>query len=112
MNAKISVFAICAQAIIYLLLSKLHECTLNIFDEIEFIEFRFTRILFGLASSPFLLLETRIKYISQFIKEEPIFVETRLNSPHVDDLIAGESSVETSYKFFLKSKTKIYRWWF
>ena len=105
-------FAICAQVIIYLLLSKLHECTLNIFDENEFIEFRFTRILFGLAPSPFLLLETRIKYMSQFIKEESIFVETRLNSPHVDDLSAGESSAETGYKFFLKSKTKIYRGWF
>ena len=29
MNAKISVFAICDEVIIYLLLYDLHECTLN-----------------------------------------------------------------------------------
>ena len=30
MNAKISVFAICAEAIIYLLLQNLHDCTFKL----------------------------------------------------------------------------------
>ena len=32
MNAKISVFVICVKAILYLLLSNLHDCTLTLKD--------------------------------------------------------------------------------
>ena len=32
MHAKISVFAICAEAVIYLLLYSLHDCNFNIFS--------------------------------------------------------------------------------
>ena len=60
-------FVICAEGLIYLLLSNLHDCTFNNFNENEFIEFPFTRILFGLAPSPFSLLTTVIKYMSQYI---------------------------------------------
>ena len=36
MNAKISVFVICVEAIIYLLLYNLHDCTFNIWSTISF----------------------------------------------------------------------------
>ena len=32
MNAKILVFVICAEVIVYLLLDNLHDCTFNIYD--------------------------------------------------------------------------------
>ena len=39
-------------------------------------------------------------------EEDPIFVETLLNSLHVDDVNAGASSVEAGYEFYLKAKRK------
>ena len=39
MNAKISVFFICVEAIIYLLLCNLHDCTLHIFKISEILIF-------------------------------------------------------------------------
>ena len=44
--------------------------------------------------------------MSQFIKEDPIFVETLLNSLHVDYVNVRVSSVETDYEFYLKAKQK------
>ena len=44
--------------------------------------------------------------MSQFIYEDPKFVETVLNSLHVDDLDAGADSVEEAYNFFRKAKQK------
>ena len=44
--------------------------------------------------------------MNQFIKKEPIFVETLLNWLHVDDVNAGTSSVETGYNFYLKAKQR------
>ena len=35
MNAKISVFAICVEAIMYLLLHNLHDCTFNLVQPIH-----------------------------------------------------------------------------
>ena len=44
MNAKISVFVICVEAIIYLLLYNLHDCTFNFFKK-ELLHKCFLRIL-------------------------------------------------------------------
>ena len=78
----------------------------NNFDENELIEFRSTRILLGLAPSQLLFSATLIKHMSQFIKEDPIFVETLLNLLRADNENAGASSVEAGYKFHLKAKQK------
>ena len=90
----------------FLCFKNIKDIDFNNFDENEFTEFRFTRILFGLAPSPFLLSATLIKHMTQFIKEDIIFVETLLNSLHVDDVNVGARCVEAGYKFYLKTKRK------
>ena len=40
MNAEILVFVICVEAIIYLLLYNLHDCTLKLFSSCKFFPFR------------------------------------------------------------------------
>ena len=49
--------------------------------------------------------------MSQFTKEDPILVETLLNSLYVDDVNAGASSVEAGYEFYLKAKPKFVESW-
>ena len=44
--------------------------------------------------------------MSQVTKEDPILVETLLNSFYVDNVNAGASSVEAGYEFYLKAKPK------
>ena len=66
--------------VIFLWFKNNNDIDFNNFNENEFMEFRFTRILFGLAPTPFLLSATLLNtWVSSFIKEEPIFVETLLN---------------------------------
>ena len=66
--------------VIFLWFKNNNDIDFNNFNENEFMEFRFTRILFGLAPTPFLLPATLLNtWVSSFIKEEPIFVETLFN---------------------------------
>ena len=59
---------------------------------------RFTRVVFGLAPSPFLLFSTITAVIQQHLKslqsEYPGTVQEIKNSRYVDDLITGDTTVE------------------
>ena len=74
------------------------------FENNKLVEYRLCRVLFGVASSPFLLSATLIEHAEQYRNVDPEFVEKLLNSLHVDDLTSGTNSVEEAFEFYEKSK--------
>ena len=73
----------------------------------EIIVLRFTRVVFGVSSSPFLLNATIAHHIGQYETVDPTFVERFLENIYVDDLSAGGASVSDTYEFYVKSKLRL-----
>ncbi|XP_068675693.1 uncharacterized protein [Montipora foliosa] len=75
----------------------------------ETVILRFTRVVFGVSSSPFLLNATIKHHIEQYKEADPEFVEKFLRSIYVDDLIisSGASEVDAAYELYLKSKLRL-----
>ena len=69
-------------------------------------EYRFCRVLFGVASSSFLLSNTLISRISQFYQLHSKFVVSLLNSLYADDL-NGSSHTIRAFDFFVKCKERL-----
>lgn len=66
--------------------------------------YQFTRVVFGVASSPFLLNATLKKHLSTYQSTDPEIVNNLLRFLYVDDLILGAND---SYDAFqLHSRTK------
>ena len=65
---------------------------------------RFTRVVFGVSSSPFLLNATIDNHMEKFKAIDQPFVEKFHRSIYVDDLTAGSHDVESTFEFYLKSK--------
>ena len=59
----------------------------------------FSRVVFGVTSSPFLLNAT-VKYKSS----DPIFVDKLLCSIYVDNVVFGAESNESAYELYQNSK--------
>ena len=66
--------------------------------------FRFTRVVFGVSSSPFFLNATVDHHLRLFSETQPEFIETLLHSIYVDDIIAGATSIDAALKFYRGSK--------
>ena len=65
---------------------------------------RFTRVVFGVASSPF-LLNTTISYHLEGYKTSHEGVIQKLQSPiYVDDVISGTKDQEAAYQFYLQAR--------
>ena len=73
------------------------------FDLNEIEEYRFSRVLFGVNSSPFLLQATLAKHISEH-ESETNFKEKILNGLYVDDLTSGADSILDAKQFYDKAK--------
>ena len=58
-------------------------------DQPEVVVYRFARVVFGVASSPFLLNATLQKHINAYKSNDPKIVENLLQSLYVDDLNSG-----------------------
>ena len=69
--------------------------------------FRFTRVMFGVSSSPFLLNATIKHHIESFMHMDPHFVRKFLSSIYVDDLVSGAEDVNFAYEFYLKSRERL-----
>ena len=63
---------------------------------------RFARVVFGVASSPFLLNATLKHHIEQL---DPEFVKKFQRSIYVDDITFGAANVKETYALYEKSKT-------
>ena len=73
----------------------------------KIIPLRFTRVVFGVSSSPFLLNATVKHHVEQYKEEDPNFVETIQNSLYVDDLVSGGENVEETFKLYENSTTRL-----
>ena len=73
----------------------------------KIMEFRFTRVVFGVSSSPFLLNATIDHHIKKFQSVDQPFVEKFRRSMYVDDLTSGSFDVVSAYEFYIKSKSRL-----
>ena len=65
---------------------------------------RFCRVVFGVASSPFLLNATIKQHLQKYANGNPELVKALLNSLYVDDMTSGESTIEREFDLFVKSR--------
>ena len=71
----------------------------------ETIIMRFTRIVFGVSSSPFLLNATIRHHLEKYRDRYPEFVDRFLRSIYVDDVSFGADSEESAFQVYQKSKS-------
>ena len=65
---------------------------------------RFTRVVFGVSSSPFLLNATIDHHLKTFSSTNPELVETLSKSIYVDDVIAGAADEDSAMQLYTESK--------
>ena len=68
---------------------------------------RFTRLVLGVSTSPFLLNATLRHHTSKYALSDPEFVKKFLEALHVDDLSTGDRNVEETHQVFLTSKLRM-----
>ena len=76
-------------------------------EEPKVVVYRFTRVVFGVTSSPFLSNATILKHVSSYKNEDPVFVRMMLRSLYVDDLSLSLKDVEEAYKLYCKSRERM-----
>ena len=70
----------------------------------EFEVYRFTRVIFGVTSSPFLLNATIRFHLEKYLKTNEEQVRRLLCSTYVDDIIAGGETEEEAFELYVQSK--------
>ena len=73
----------------------------------EIVVLRFTRVVFGVSSSPFLLNATLKYHVEKYKDEDPEFVKRFRRSIYVDDLSSGAPESDAGYELYLKSKVRL-----
>ena len=73
-------------------------------DQPNIVELRFTRVVFGVSPSPFLLNATIRHHLEKYHQAQPDLVEMIGRSFYVDDLVTGAEDEERAYQLFMKSK--------
>ena len=76
-------------------------------EKVDPTPFRFSRVVFGVTSSRFLLNATINHHIETFRETDPAFVDKFLSSIYVDDLVSGCNDVQFTYEFYLKSRVRL-----
>ena len=72
------------------------------------IKYRFTRVVFGVASSPFLLNATLRHHIERYEElDDSTYVSKFIQGIYVDDLTTGAVDKNACYEFYLKSKIRL-----
>ena len=73
---------------------------------LEIIEYRFTRVIFGACCSQYLLNVIVKTHLQKYADKDPEFVEKMMKSFYVDDLISGTKNLEEGVKLFHKCKVR------
>ena len=73
----------------------------------EIIALRFTRVVFGVNCSPFLLNATIHHHMETYTHIDPEFVEKFLSSIYVDDVSFGSDGVQSTYDLYQKAKNRL-----
>ena len=76
-------------------------------EPLEMNAYRFTRVVFGVSSSPFLLNATIHHHMSSYMEDDPDFTKKFLSSIYVDDIVSGAADVDSAYTFYLKSRLRL-----
>ena len=76
-------------------------------SESEIIVMRFTRVVFGVSASPFLLNATLDHHMTKFESVDLQFVNKFQRSVYVDDLALGAEDVDSAYDFYIKAKLRL-----
>ncbi|XP_028403430.1 uncharacterized protein LOC114526129 [Dendronephthya gigantea] len=95
---RIGILADIRQAFLNVAISPEHRTFLRFLwydiDSDEQIIYQFSRVVFGLTSSPFLLNATIKHHLSKYINHNEIAVETLQDDLYVDDLVSGRNNLE------------------
>ncbi len=70
----------------------------------EVVALRFTRVVFGVSSSPFLLNATVEHHIAKYLPTRPELVKTLMQSMYVDDVVCGAVGDDEAYALYADSK--------
>ena len=73
----------------------------------EIVLLRFTRVVFGVTASPFLLNATISHHLNQYREVDPDFVEKLSRSMYVDDVVTGADNYEEAYKLYERSESRL-----
>ena len=73
----------------------------------EIVTIRFTRVIFGVFSSPFLLNATINHHMETYRQADPDFVDKFLSLIYIYDLVSGSNDLESTYKFYKKSRLRL-----
>ena len=73
-------------------------------DEARPVTLRFTRVVFGVSSSPFLLNATLKHHLEAYRSSKPDLVEAFSRSTYVDDIVAGADSKNDAFRLYTESK--------
>ena len=66
--------------------------------------YRFTRVVFGVSSSPFLLNATVKYHLERFLDSNEDTVKRLLQSTYVDDIISGADSDQEAFELYTQAK--------
>ncbi|XP_068697319.1 uncharacterized protein [Montipora foliosa] len=72
----------------------------------EVITLRFTRLVFGLVCSPFILNVTLRNHLKRYENIDPEFVAAVVRALYVDDFASGENSVTKCFELYYKLKLR------
>ena len=73
--------------------------------ESDFIQFRFTKRLFGLRPSPAILGSVMSHHLSKYKSANQANINTIQDSLYVDDLVCGANTIEKAFKIYRTGKT-------
>jgi hypothetical protein len=76
-------------------------------DDPKIMIYRFTRVVFGVMDSQFLLNGTIKHHIEKYQEEDPEFVQKFLSDIYVDDLSSGAKDDNAAYELYIKSKQRL-----
>ena len=75
-------------------------------DDPQLLVMRFSRVVFGVSSSPFLLNATIRFHLDSYRSEDPDFVDDVVRSLYVDDLANSKPDEASAYEFYTKLKSR------
>lgn len=66
---------------------------------------RFTRVVFGVAASPFLLNATLKYHLEKYAATQPDTIRRLLDSTYVDDIVTGADTEDDAFELYSQSKS-------
>ena len=73
-------------------------------EEVTIRPLRFTRVVFGVCSSSFLLNSTIRYHLEQYLSSHPQLIKKLIESFYVDDVVTGASTKEEAFQLYSESK--------